>query len=81
MHYACLQFQLTWLIHGLFQPEKAAESAVVKLNDLLGDNVETASSRPEVDPVIVPRPIDSLSLISDTEAAIADVNVAVEATE
>jgi hypothetical protein len=54
---------------------------VVKLNDLLGDNVETASSRPEVDPVIVPRPIDSLSLISDTEAAIADVNVAVEATE
>ena len=72
---------LTWLIQGLFHPEKAEESAFVKLNDLLGDNVESGSILDKVEPVIVPRPIESFSEISEAAAAIAEVKVAVEAKE
>ena len=85
----------TWLIHGRFHPEKADESALVRDNDLFGDNrVELTSSvdleiidKPVIVPVMVPLPIDSFSLaISEEillkpEAAIAEVKVAVEATE
>jgi hypothetical protein len=35
---------VTWLIHGLFQPDAETEaSAAVMDNDLLGDNVDVAA--------------------------------------
>ena len=73
-----------WLIQGRFHPDKAEESALVRDKDLLGDNAELTSSILEiVEPVMVPRPIESLSPTSEpaAEAAIAEVKVAVEAKE
>ena len=72
-----------WLIQGRFHPEKAEESALVKDKDLLGDKAESRSSALEMmEPVMVPRPMESFSLTSEAATeAIAEVNVAVEAKE
>ena len=72
-----------WLIQGRFHPEKADESALVKDKDLFGDKAESRSSILEmVEPVMVPRPMESFSPTSEAATeAIAEVKVAVEARE